>query len=371
MNKTRTISLTVLVGLLCTLTKVAKVAEPPKPAAPATPKAKSLPEARAKGLAWLTEHQAKDGSWGKRYTVAVTSFACLAYLAATDEPFRGDDGKALVGGLKFLLGMQKKGVFPSQGHSWIHGQGFGALAMSEAVGRSMFAKTKPDLDLKKLKTAVRQAAAVIAANQSRSGGWWYTRGSKGRHEGSTTVTAVQALVSAANYGIEIDRDVLKKGFVYLKKCQNRDGGFDYQLDNSPNTRSMREGTAADVATLGLMRKFDYAVMMKGYQFLLKIGPRTISRERFPYYGHFYGCMGMRLLGQEFKSFREKTAGYIAAAQKDILSWQDARGAWPIRGWVKNSGGEDAAYATAFATLILGAGEGHLSICNRRPPVLPV
>lgn len=368
MNKTRAISLTVLMGLLCT---VARSADVPKPAAPATRKVKTLAGARAKGLTWLTAHQAKDGSWGKQYTVAVTSFACLAYLAASDEPFRGDDGKALVRGLKFLLSMQKKGVFPNQGHSWIHGQGFAALAMSEALGRSMFAKAKPDLDAKKLRAAVRLAAAVIAANQSNSGGWWYTRGSKRQHEGSTTVTAVQALVSAANYGIEIDRDVLKKGFVYLKKCQNRDGGFDYQLDNSPNTKSMREGTAADVATLGLMRKFDYAVMMKGYKFLLKIGPQTISKERFPYYGHFYGCMGMRLLGQEFKSFRAKTDGYIAAAQKDILSWQDARGAWPIRGWVKvNGGGEGPAYATAFATLILGAGEGHLSICNRKPPVLP-
>lgn len=47
-----------------------------------------------------------------------------------------------------------------------------------------------------------------------------------------------------------------------------------------------------------MKKFDYAVMMNGYKFLLKITPHTphaITQERFPYYGHFYGTMGMRLL----------------------------------------------------------------------------
>src|SRR5262245_51511479 len=67
--------------------------------------------ARDKGLDWLTKNQAADGSWGKQYTIAVTSFACLAYLAASDEPYDGDHVKALVKGLEFLLANQKEGVF--------------------------------------------------------------------------------------------------------------------------------------------------------------------------------------------------------------------------------------------------------------------
>ena len=331
---------------------------------------KGVVAARDKGLVWLTKNQAANGSWGKTYTVAVTSFSSLGYLAASDEPFTGDNGKALVAGLKYLMSVQKNGQFPAQGHSWIHGQGFATLALSEAVGRSMFCKTKPDLDIKKMRVAVAAAVKVIAANQSSSGGWWYKPGSKSQHEGSTTVCAVQAMVSAANYGIEIDKSVLARGFEYLKKCQNSDGGFDYQLDNSPNTKSMKEGTAGDVATLGLMRKFDFAVMMNGYKFLLKITPAAISKERFPYYGHFYGCMGMRLLGQEFKSFGDKTGGYISAAQKDVLSWQGKDGQWPIMSYMKTSGGEGGAYATSFAAMILGADEGRLSIFNRKPPKLP-
>ena len=111
--------------------------------------------------------------------------------------------------------------------------------------------------------------------------------------------------------------------------------------------------------------------MKGYQFLLKTTPQAISRERFPYYGHFYGIMGMRLLGQEFKEFGEKTGGYIAAAQEDLLSWQREDGSWPVKAWVKSSsGGETDAYATAFATLTLSTNDGRLSIFNRHPPKLP-
>ncbi len=341
---------------------------------PATPKpadrAKVLVTARDQGLDWLTKHQAADGSWGQTYTVAVTSFACLSSLSASDEPFTGERGQTLVKGLKYLLGQQTDGTFPPQGHSWIHGQGFATLALSEAYGRSLFVKTKPDIDTEKLKSVVAQAVKVIAANQSTSGGWWYTPGAPAQHEGSTTVCAVQALVSAGNYGIEIDKKVLAKGFEYLKKCQNEDGGFDYQLGDA---HSMKEGTAAGVSTLGLMKKFDYQVMINGYKFLLKLTPTGISRERFPYYGHFYGCMGMQLLGQEFKSdaeFRDQTGAYIAAAHDDVLSWQTPDGSWPVKGWMADGGGETQPYATAFATLVLSVPEGRLSIYNRTPPKLP-
>src|SRR3954469_2894762 len=103
-------------------------------APPAKPEeaAKALRAARDRGLDWLTKNQAKDGSWGKTYSIAVTSFACLAYLSATAEPFEGERGKALLRGLSWLLTQQKDGQWVGQGHSWIHGQGFATLALSEA-----------------------------------------------------------------------------------------------------------------------------------------------------------------------------------------------------------------------------------------------
>jgi len=332
--------------------------------------AKALAAARAKGLDWLTKNQAADGSWGKTYTFAVTSFACLTYLSAADEPFDGDHGKALVKGLKFLLANQTDGQFPGQGHSWIHGQGFATLALSEAYGRSLLCKKQPDLDMKKVREVVAAAVKIIEKNQSVSGGWWYTPGSPNQHEGSTTVCAVQALVSAGNYGIAADAKVLDKGFDYLKKCQTAEGGFNYQLGDGQN---MKEGTAAGMATLGLMKKFDTQVMVKAHDFLQKLTPAGISSERFPYYGHFYGCMGMLLLGKEFeddKDYNEKTKKYIAGAQKDILSWQQADGSFPLKGWIIENGNENLGYSTSFALLTLFVPEGRLSIYNRTPPELP-
>ncbi len=291
--------------LLVALSLCGRVAAEDKAPPVAKPEetAKAARAARQKGLEWLTKNQAKDGSWGKQYTLAVTSFACLSYLSVADEPFDGDNGKALVKGLAFLMANQKDGTFATQGHSWIHGQGFAQALGSfpEAYGRTLFCKTKPDMDMKKVLEAVTKAVDVIGKNQSDSGGWWYTQGAKEQHEGSTTVCAVQALVSASNFGIPIDEKVLDRGFAYLKKCQTKKGGFNYKLGDGTN---MKEGTAAGVATLGLMKQFDTTVMLNGYKFLLKVTPAGISAERFPYYGHFYGCMGMRLLGQEYKDDKE-------------------------------------------------------------------
>jgi len=77
-------------------------------------------------------------------------------------------------------------------------------------------KTKPDLDRKKVRATIAQAVKVIGKNQSRSGGWWCEPGFHNEHEGSTTVCAVQVIVSAANYGIEIDSAVLDSGVPLLK-----------------------------------------------------------------------------------------------------------------------------------------------------------
>jgi hypothetical protein len=189
------------------------------------------------------------------------------------------------------------------------------------------------------------------------------------------VCAVQALVSADNYGIDIDPKVLDKGFEYLKKSQNKDGSFNYiQGDGT----SMKGGTAADVATLALMKKFDYNVMINGYKFLLKFSPAGMSADHkpyfFPYYGHYYGCMGMHLLRQEFeddKEFRTNTTGYIAETQKHLLSWQQKDGSWPNKGWIEqHEKAETNAYATTFAAMTLFVTDGRLSIYNRTPPKLP-
>jgi hypothetical protein len=352
--------------------------EPPRATKVSKSLAADVAAAREKGLDWLIKHQAADGSWGKSYTVGITGMGCLAFLSASDEPFTGERGKALVKGLEFLLANQKDGMFSTQGQSvrtWIHNQGFASLALSEAYGRSLFCNVKPDMDVKKLRGVIVQSVKAIEKNQSNSGGWWYTPGELNRDEGATTVCAVQALVSAENFGIATDSKVIEKGFEYLKKSQAEDGGFNYILGDG---QSMKGGTAADVATLALMQKYDFDVMMKGYKYLLNFTPAAMSAPHtpyhFPYYGHYYGIMGMRLLGQEYKEdkdFRDNTSRYIAETQQELLNWQEKEGGWRNRGWIdQHEKGENHSYASSFATLSLYVTDGRLSLYNRTPPKLP-
>lgn len=362
-----------LLGLLLTLALLlvggGAFADPPDVVPADVPDAAPPPSARARGLAWLAAHQNEDGSWGRIHVTATTALGCLAYLSAARDPFAGPGAAPLVKALTFLVGHHRVGAFPKDGHTWIHGQGFATLALAEAWGRTLLGATKPDLDLERLRKSVPLAVRKIQQAQSHSGGWWYDRSNPHDHEGSTTVCAVQALVSASNFGVEIDQQVLAKGFEYLKRCQNPDGGFDYK--EGPGTTSMKEGTAGDVATLALMRRFDYMVMTKGVDFLEAVGPAAISAERFPYYGHFYASMGLLLFGEEMGA-EQRAATWVEAAVKDVRSWQVADGSWPLKGWMTGSGAAgDDPYATAFAVLLLGVPDKHLSIFHRRPPAPPV
>jgi hypothetical protein len=365
----RTIGMKELTALVLGLFLIASAAAQDKPMPPPKPEevAKAARAARAKGLDWLTKNQAKDGSWGKPFSVAVTSFACLAYLSASDEPFTGPHSQALNKGLEFLLSNQKDGSFVDQGNnSWIHSQGFATLALCETYGRSLFCKGQPDIDLKKTREVVVRAVAEIAKNQAKSGGWDY-HGGQGPH-GDATACAVQALVSANNFGLPIDDKVLEKGFVYLKRLQTKEGGFQY---TETDTRVMREGTAAIVAALAMMNQFDSTVLSNGYRYLVTLTPAGISTlhpvVNVPYFGHFYGCLGMHLLGQQFKDvkeYRENTQTYITTAQKEVIGWQKPNGSF------ENKDLPDDAYSTAFATLLLSVTEGRLSIDNRTPPRAP-
>ena len=84
-------------------------------------------------------------------------------------------------------------------------------------------------------------------------------------------------------------------------------------------------------------------------------------------------IGSALIGQEFKEdkeYREKTQGYIAGAQKDLVGWQQKDGSFPLKGWNVDNGNENIGYSTAFGSLVLGVPEARLSIYNRTPPKLP-
>jgi len=322
------------------------------------------------GLTYLVKSQSQKGSWGTHFKVAVTGMGGLAFLAQAEEPFDTQYTDALLKAYQYLMAIQRDGIFPKQKHSWIHGQGFATLFLAEFYGKLLICKKIPKIEpgQEELKAVVARAVKVIEGCQSATGGWWYdqTRPGGSEHEGSTTVCAVQALRAAANYGITIDKSVLEKGFEYLKKDQNPDGGFRYKLEHRPSKPGV---SAAALSTLVLMRKLDYPVLFSGMKYMKTLKPQGIINDGFPHYATFYAAMAMKGINDEYGKEVPEAAKWLPAIFDELVKRQGADGSWPKRGWI--SGNENTNdYPAALSVLALQTAKGHLSVFHRIPPKLP-
>jgi hypothetical protein len=61
------------------------------------------------------------------------------------------------------------------------------------------------------------------------GGWFYTSAAEGHNsdEGSVTVTQMQGLRACRDAGIPVPKEIMKKGYEYLRKSTTPDGGVVY------------------------------------------------------------------------------------------------------------------------------------------------
>jgi hypothetical protein len=117
----------------------------------------------------------------------------------------------------------REGCYADEGGRTMHGHGYALHFMAEAYGMS----TDPDLS-RKLRKSVQDGVRLTARCQSPEGGWIYQPVAQG-HEGSITVTQVQAIWAARQAGINVPQKTIDNGIEYMKKSQNSDGGISYRL----------------------------------------------------------------------------------------------------------------------------------------------
>lgn len=319
-------------------------------------------------LVALRKAQREDGSWdGSEFPVAVTSMALLALLAGEQDPF---EDPALERGVAWLLArVGEDGRFPKEGHTWVHVQGFATLCLVEVLRRAeqplpaeapaKHPSAALPCDVAALRSTVANAVRAIEAAQSSAGGWYYDRtATEHEHEGSTTVCAVQALVAAKRAGVPTTAAVLERGFEYLKATQNPDGTFQYRLGDGSR---MNEGTAAGVATLALMEKLDFPVLIAGAGHLVRQGAEAIGQGHFPEYGQVYALLGMRVVARDLGDAVKGAREYAEKVESNLIALQNPDGTWPNRGWMA---GRPHAYATALAALGLAVPAERLSIFGR-------
>ncbi len=358
-------------------------------------------------LNWLATHQQPGGAWGDKNAtrVADTSLAVLALMAggssvhagrrirsgsddrttSVGEPqLRGEHARAVQEGLRYLARLawsREKGKVPGYIHddreSKMHGHGFATLALSTALG-NLGARRIEEIEASvrvrgpsqlsfadQVRYGVEKAVRLIErAQDPDSGGWMYDP-YPNSHEGSMTITQIQALRAAQDAGVRVNGTVMQRAYDYVRASQNLTdrelyGGFAYQKTQLSRVSYALTG-AALTTFFGLGRygdnKEDRQLIERGMAFLdRKMRDGVSANRQWFYYGAFYGVQAVY---QE--QDRRRLSRHWPEIRDTVLSLQGANGSFHPTG----PDGRSVEYSTAMGALILQVPLETLPIFQRR------
>ncbi len=292
-------------------------------------------EALERGLAFLVAQQATqpDGSFPTGASdgyapVAVTALAGLALMAGGSSPDRGPHGEAVADAVDYLLarvdgsrGSPTLGYLAAESDlvSRMHGHGYATLALAQAYAQSPRSRRGESLG-----AALEAAVRLIEDSQGAEGGWYYSPGDRIAHEGSVTITQVQALRAAHNAGVHVDTRVIAKAVRYVERSQNEDGMFRYALDRDETSVAL---TDAAVSTLKATGVYDGPYLKRGMDALwTRVLARNESERprlpKWPFYERLY--VGQALWQHRdlrlFEQWYREEARALITRQREDGSW---------------------------------------------------
>ncbi len=198
---------------------------------------------------------------------------------------------------------------------------------------------------------------LIVDSQNKEGGWRYNP-KKEDADISVTACQVMALRAAHNAGLHVPQETMKKAVEYVKKCQNRDGGFCYMLSvggESGFPRSAAAIVALNSAGFYLGPEVSKGLgpeIAKGLDYLTRFRPEqgVTRREEYFEYGHYYAVQAMWQAGGE------RWTRWYPAVRDELIARQGPDGSW--------SAAYGSEYATAMCLIILQMPENQLPIFQR-------
>lgn len=274
------------------------------------------------GLQYLARHQNEDGSFSAepdeevtRAPLAVTALASLAFMASGSTMGRGRYQPQVRNSMRYLLDHAREKPPPdfdttagdamplyftaeSDATSKMHGHGYATLAVAEAYGTIALDPTylgiageKARADLREMRRVLNGAVQLIQRSQAKVGGWYYEPYDWADHEGSVTITMIQALRASRNVGIKVNKQVIDDAVAYIHNSQSIDGGFKYHMNSQTVTYAL---TAAAIATLNATGDYDSDVIDRGIAYMQRHDPlfhsdRWAENNNFPYYARLYAA----------------------------------------------------------------------------------
>jgi hypothetical protein len=306
------------------------------------------------GLKYLARSRETNGAFGTngyRGNIAVTSLGGLAFMAGGNQPNRGPYGRIVTDALKFVLSMEKQGFLHNPDrtpHGPMYGHGFGTLFLAEASGMVHDKNLRESVNTK-LHAAVR----VILDAQNGEGGWRYNPVPRDA-DISVTVCQIMALRAARNAGIAVPKEKVDKCVEYVKRCQDKMGGwFRYMAQGGGGPHQAFARTAAGVCALYSSGIYKGEEIDKGLEFLADRRNRPMPGDRpdmHYYYGHYYAVQAMWTAGGD------KWKEWYPSIRDELLSRQLREGYWVDQICPH--------YATAMACLILQVPNNYLPILQK-------
>jgi hypothetical protein len=215
----------------------------------------------------------------------------------------------------------------------MHAHGFATLFLAECYGAGLDRAREAEI-----RDAVRAAIALMARTQSSNGGWYYQPRKSG-DEGSVTITQIQAMRSARNAGIHVEKEVIDRAIDYVRRSQEPDGGVRYTVSTGHSTPAL---TAAGLAVLHGAGDYDSKHVHLAVKYLRAHLEYDPSSDGYFHYTHFYAAQAM------FQQGGADWAQYFPRVRAALL--RDASDDHARYCHWRSSYGE--AYATALSLLIL-------------------
>ena len=271
-----------------------------------------------RGLVYLSNRQQADGSYlanSYKRNVAVTALAGMAFLSAGHVPGRGVYGKNVDRSVDYVLACSSPSGFikrdDSPEHGPMYGHGFATLFLAEVYGMS---------PKREVHDALKAATQLIVNSQNKEGGWRYKPDGRDA-DISVTVCQMMALRAARNCGIAVPKTTVDNCVEYVRKCQNADGGFRYQLVGRPMSDFPR--SAAGVVVLYNAGITDGRDLERGLAYLMRSPPRGDLLQHNPhyFYGQYYAVQAMWHAGDDY--WRQ----WYPAIRDELLVRQSPDGGW--------------------------------------------
>lgn len=289
-------------------------------------------QAVQRGLVYLAQNQAEDGSFGgTRFPkhVGITALACLAFMADGHIPGRGEYGPNVQRGLDFILNNATESglIAADTSHGPMYGHGFATLFLGEVYGMT---------GDERLRESLQKAVRLIVTTQNPEGGWRY-QPRPFDADISVTICQVMALRSARNAGLSVPKETIDRAIAYVRQCQNpADGGFKYML-NSGGSAFPR--SAAGVAALYYAGVYEDDALDKGLAYMERGTENITFRPGGHYfYGHYYAAQAMFLAGGDHWQ------RWYPQVREQLVTHQLPDGSW--------NSGHGGSYGTSMSLLIL-------------------